>query len=680
MENPRSRFDPTDNTLIEDGADGSTTFHFDVEPEPEPDEPDESDHLDNLAEELDEAVLSTLAAELMRGIEDDDRSRAKWLAQRARGVEILGLEIEPPRVDLGSSAAPMEGMSNVRHPLLLDACLRSWATMCGELLPSQGPLKIDNEGAETEGTDQQAERLEKDLNVFLTSTSTEYIPDHKRMIWGVVWSGAGFTKGYHCPIRRRPTIESIDAAKLIVSNNATDLQNANRVTHEIDMNKSTFIRMKIAGAYRDCELSAPEAETNTLKQKIAKQQGIQITGTDPEDLDRVIWECYADIEVPGYEHKDSKGKPTGLPLPFKISIDKASRKILEIRRNWREGDEDCLKRKTFTMYGFVPMFGFYPSGLLHILGNTSNALTAAWRISLDNGMFGNFPGFLTAENGNEQDNNSLRVAPGSGVSVNVPAGSKLQDSFLPLPYKSLDPAFVQFVDNVGQAGQRLGGTAETPVGEGKQDAPVGTTLALIEQAAKTMSEVHKGACQSQMEEFSILRELLEEDPEALWRHIKRKKKNYQPWDEQTLLEALENYDLIPRADPNTPSHMHRMARAEAFAQKVKDDPQSFDIRKCYVYYFHAIGMSDVESFFAPPRMPAPPAPDPKAEAAIQTASLRKQQADEANQIKLQEMAMKEREGAANRQNKIDIENTRVAKELAIHPMSQEIIAPEPTKT
>jgi hypothetical protein len=500
------------------------------------------------------------------------------------------------------------------------------------------------------------------------------------MLWGVVWSGAGFTKGYHCPIRRRPVIESIDAAKLIVSNNATDLTNANRVTHEIDMPKSTFIRMKIAGAYRDCDLSAPEQSSNSLSQKISKQQGIQKSGTDPDDLDRVLWECYADIEVPGFEHKDENGKETGLPLPFKVTIDKASRKILEIRRNWREDDEDCLKRKVFTMYGFVPMFGFYPSGLLHILGNTSNALTAAWRISLDNGMFGNFPGFLTAENGNEQDNNSLRVAPGSGVSVNVPAGSKLSDSFLPLPYKSLDPAFVQFVDNVGQTGMRVGGAADTPVGEGRQNAPVGTTLALIEQAAKTMSEVHKGACQSQLEEFTILRELLEEDPQGLWRHMKRKKKNYVPWDETTLLSALDNYDLIPRADPNTPSHMHRMARAEAFAQRVKDDPKSFDIRKCYIYYFHAIGMNDIESFFAPPQLPEMPAPDPKAEAAVKTAQIRKEQADAANQVKLQDIAMRASEGEKNRQNKLDIANTNVAKELAIHPLSQEIINPEGSLT
>lgn len=675
MENSRRIYDPTDRTLAEDADDGSTTFHFGVDDPEAPETSEETDHYENIAELLGETDLSDIAGELIRGIEDDQRSRQEWMSQRAKGIDILGLKMEQPRSDLGSASAPMEGMSNVRHPLLLEACLRSYATLSGELLPPQGPLKIDNEGSQADGTDEQAEQLEKDLNVFLTSTCAEYIPDHKRMFWGVVWSGAGFVKGYHCPIRRRPCIESIDAEKLIISNNATDITNAQRVTHLIEMSKAMFIRMKIAGAYRDVELGTPDEYLDPVTKKIARLQGVEKTGNDPEDMERSIYECYADLDIPGFEHKH-KGKKTGLPLPYKVSIDKSSRQILEIRRNWKEDDEDCVKRKTFVMYGFVPMFGFYPSGLLHILGNTTNALTAAWRIALDSGMLGNFPGFLVAETGAGQDNDQLRCAPGTGVKVNVPAGQKIGDSFMPLPYKSVDPAFMSLIDSVAQTGQRVGGTADTPAAAAKQDAPVGTTLALIEQAAKVMSEVHIGVCQSQAEEFAILRELLQDDPEALWRGRKGKQP---PWDADTLLAALENYDLIPRADPNTPSHMHRMARAEAFAQKVALVPQLFDLRKCYTYYFRAIGMNDAEQFFAPSQPPQEAPPDPKALVAMQTAQLKAQSDAQTNQIKMMDIQSRVSEGAANRASKEHIEQLKIAERLAVHPQSQEIIAEPPAK-
>jgi hypothetical protein len=665
-----TRYDPTDRVLMEDADDGSTTFHFGADDPSEPEGPRASEHNENLAESLDETDLGDIAYELIRGIEDDQRSRMEWLTQRSRGLDMLALKLEAPRSDLGSSAAPMEGMSTIRHPLMLEACLRSHATLCGELLPPQGPLKVDNEGQQTQDTDEQAERLEKDLNVFLTSTSTEYMPDSKRMMWGVVWSGAGFKKGYHCPLRRRPVLESIDAEKLVISNNATDIQNASRVTHLVDMDHPTFIRMKIAGAYRDVELTTPEESIDPFTKKVGRLQGVQLTGNDPADTNRVIYECYADLNIPGYEHKH-KGKVSGLPLPYKVSIDKSSRQVLEIRRNWIEDDEDYTKRKTFVMYGFVPMFGFYPSGLLHILGNTTVALTAAWRIAIDNGMFSNFPGFLVAENGNGQDNNQLRCAPGSGVPVNVPVGGDLSKSFMPFPYRPLDPAFLALIDNVSQTGQRVGGTADTPVSPGKQDAPVGTTLALIEQAAKVMSEVHVGICQSQAEEFAILKELLEEDPEALWRHRKGKGR---PWDADTLIAALQNYDLIPRADPNTPSHMHRMARAEAFAQKVAMNPDMFDLKKCYSYYFRAIGMNDVEEFFKPPQVEQGAPPNPQ----LMTAQLKAQSDAQSNQVKMMDIQTRAAEGEANRQSKEKIEQLKIAERLAVHPLSQEVIAGDNT--
>lgn len=669
---PNQRLDLQDNVLETDDDEGGTLIDFDPQIEHED---IESDHYENLAEEIDENILDSIASELIRGIEDDQRSRQEWLAQRARELDILGLKIEAPRSDLGSSAAPMEGMSSVRHPLVLEAVLRFQANARGELLPSGGPLKIDNEGLETAQISDEAERLEKDCNVYLTSTCTEYVPDTDKLLFGVGSCGAGFKKGYHHPLKRRPVIESVDAEDLIISNTATDIQSAARVTHVIKMSKPVLIRMQIAGAFRDVELSTPEEQANQVSRKVARIQGIDSSGADPRDVDYTLYECYCDYDIPGYEHRH-KGKITGLPIPYKIVIDKTSRKILEIRRNWKEGDEECIKRKTFVMYSFIPWKGLYPLGLMHILGNTSNALTAAWRIALDAGMFGNFPGFLYALTGTGQDKNSFRVAPGSGVGVNVGAEGKLSDKIMALPYKSVDPSFLQLIENVGATGQRVGGTAESNVGEGNQNAPVGTTLAMIEQAQKIMSAVHKRLHASQAEEFQILKELLQEDPEALWRHRKGRK-NQHAWDEQTLLAALENYDLIPVADPNTPSHMHRMARAEAFAQKVAANPAMFDLKKVYAYYFHAIGIDGIEQFFAPPAPPQAVQPDQNLVKSLQgahAAQLKAESEAQANQVKLLDIQTRAAEGQANRQSKEKIEQLKIAERLAVHPSSQMLLA------
>jgi hypothetical protein len=667
---PNQRFDSRANVLETDDDEGGTLIDFD----PQVETADyESDHYENLADDIDEQILDTMATDLIRGIEDDQRSRQEWMSQRARELDILGLKIEAPRSDLGSSAAPMEGMSSVRHPLVLEAVLRFQANARAELLPSGGPLKIDNEGQETAETSNESERLEKDCNIFLTSTCSEYVPDTDKLLFGVGSCGAGFKKGYHHPLKRRPTLESVDAEDLIISNTATDLQSAARITHVIKMSKTVLTRMQIAGAYREVELSTPEDSVNQVDKKVGRIQGIDPSGVDPRDVDHTIYECYCDYDIPGYEHRH-RGKITGLPIPYKVTIDKTSRKILEVRRDWREGDEECIKRKTFVMYSFIPWKGLYPLGLMHILGNTSNALTAAWRIALDNGMFHNFPGFLFALTGTGQDKNSFRVAPGSGVGVNVGADGKLSDKIMPLPYGALDPSFLQLIENVGATGQRVGGTAETNVGEGVQNAPVGTTLAMIEQATKIMSAVHKRLHASQAEEFQILKDLLQEDPEALWRHRKGKQR---PWDEVVLREALENCDLIPVADPNTPSHMHRMARAEAFAQKVAANPSMFDLKKVYEYYFHAIGIDGIDEFFAPPQPPQAAQPDPNVIKSVQAAHaavLKNQTDQQANQTKLLDIQTRAAEGEANRKSKERIEQLKIAERLAVHPSSQMLLA------
>jgi hypothetical protein len=302
-------------------------------------------------------------------------------------------------------------MSNVRHPMLLEATLRFQANARGELLPSDGPVKVTDSLNETEANDELAEKLERDFNYYLTSIATEYYPDTDRMLLYVGFGGCGFKKVYNCPLRQRPVSESVDAKDLIVSNAATDMANSSRVTHVITMRPSVLKRMQLAGAYREVPISAPSGIVlNPVDRQIADTQGINLTSQQTEDRDHTIYECYCELDIRGYQDKKN-GVATGLPLPYRVVIEKDSQQILEIRRNWREDDETKTAKMCFVKYPFVPGLGFYDIGLIHILGNTTNALTAAWREMLDAGMFANFPGFLYRKLMGRQNTNEFRVAP-----------------------------------------------------------------------------------------------------------------------------------------------------------------------------------------------------------------------------------------------------------------------------
>jgi hypothetical protein len=639
------------------------------------DAPETSEHDENLAEIIPDSVLNSLASDILEEIENDDQSRKEWLSMREKAIGLLGIKLADPKSSPVDGGAPMEGMSTYQDSALLEASMRFQANARGELLPAGGPIKVYNEGAPTQQNDDQAEALEKAANRFLTVTATEYVPDTDRLFFQVGWSGAGFKKGYHCPIRRRPVIESIDAKDLIVSNEATDIDGASRVTHVIKMSKTVLIRMQIAGAYRDVDLDTPVEESTSVDKKIASTQGISKTQNKPGNVDRTIYECYADRDIPGFEH-ELNGRRTGLPIPYKITIDKSSRKILEVRRNWKEGDEQCMKRKTFVMYPFIPAFGFYPLGLMHCLGNTTNIITAAMRILIDAGMYGNFNAFVYAKQGQGQDKSDFRVGPGQGIAFNLGPGEKIADKLMPLPTKPIDAAFIQFIEGIRATAQRLGGTAEVQVGEGNQQAPVGTTIALIEQAQKVMSAVHKRLHQAQSEEFRMLQELLREDPEALWRNQPNP-----PANAQLIEAALNNYELIPQADPNIPSHMVRMAKAEAAKQLVSQSPDLWDVKGAIEWFCDQVGIPDLKRFLIGPQPPQqqPAQPDPnliRAQSALQIQHMKSSDAAQDRQLQAQELAHRMQDAEANRQARVTEQKLELARELVVHPGAQQVIANE----
>lgn len=660
-------FSSDNNALVIDQPDNTVVVRFDPKEGRDDTETAKSDHDANLAEFVDDGELNRLAENLLEGIQEDDRSRQEWLLARSNGLKILGVRIEEPRSDLASSSAPMEGMSTVRHPLLLSAVLNFQATARGELLPADGPAKTRNWGDETATTDKLAEVLEKTVNFFLTKTATEYIPDTDRMLFMIGYSGMSFKKVFKCPIRRRPVSECVDAEHLIVNNTAVDLQTAGRVTHEIPMSQVTFKRMQLAGVYRDVDLIPPDPNINPMDASKARVEGINLNVTRPEDQMRTIYECYTDIDLAGFEH-ERDGEPTGLPLPYRVTIEKTSRQILEIRRDWKIDDEDFIRRRTFVPFGFVPYMGFYNIGLLQILGNSSMALTGAWRLLLDAGMFSNFPGFLVAKTGARQVNNNFRVPPGGGVPVDVTGDRKLQDSVMPMPYKGPDPALMQLADNIAAQSERLAGTAELPTADGSVAVPVGTILAAIERSDITLNAVHKRLHAAQGLELELIRDLLREDPEALWRGTP----NHMGWNEQLVLQALNSYSIVPRSDPNTPSHVHRLMKATALAQIAQQSPPGiFEPRAVLTRVLSMMRIDDPESLFLPPEQAnAQPNPDlMMAQSQAEGNRLKAQAAQNTNQLKLLDIQSRERQTAAKLLAQRQMEGMRIAERLAVHPQS-----------
>ena len=365
----------------------------------------------------------------------------------------------------------------------------------------------------------------------------------------------------------------MDADDLIVNNNATDLQNAKRITHRTFMRPSTVKRLQILGVYKDIPLSTPKArDLDSYKREKNAQQGISDADTRPEDRDREIYECYCELDIPGFQHS-WKGKDTGLEIPYRVTIDVSSKEVLSIVRNY---DEDTAQlpeaRQNFVKYTFVPGMGFYDIGLLHILGNTTNAITAAWRELLDAGMYNNFPGFLMADTGARQNTNIFRVPPGGGALVKT-GGMPITQAIMPLPYKEPSGALMNLVNNMAETGMRVGGTSEAAVTEGKQDAPVGTTLAMIEQAQKVLNSVHKRMHQAQSQEFTLLVRCFQENPESFWQKNRRPA---MPWDEQTFLQALNDIELTPQADPNTASQTQRLMKVAALKQLSAASPALYD--------------------------------------------------------------------------------------------------------
>lgn len=590
-----------------------------------PDDGDES-HDENLALKIDPVELGRIAEDLLTAIDQDKQDRSQWEQMRAKCIELLGLKLEDPKGDVSRSGGSMS-TSVVRDPILLEAVERFRANAYAELCPSQGPVKVVNFADSQAGTEDLAECLQKDMNYYLTTTASEYYPDTRYMLWWTGLASGTFKKVYACPLRRRPVSEYVDGTDLIVPSNATDLKNATRITHEVNMPRDIMRAMQLEGVYVDVELSEPmQAQMNAVELKKANVEGKSSQPQRIEDQEYTVYECYCKLDIKGYEHK-IKGKPTGLPLPYRVTIEDTSRKVLEVRRNWDEADNDEVFRQPKIPFVLFPystgISRIYGSGLGQMLGNMASALTALLRISIDNGMMSNYPGLLKAKGTGRQLTNEIMVPPGGCAEIDT-GGLPIQQTIMGMPFKDVSAPTMTLIAALRDVGQRLGGTADMLVGEGKQDAPVGTTLAMIEQSTKLESSVHKGLHAAQGEELRLFVGLFRADPEALLRGNKRPAFGNATDDgsKSARLEkikmALDNCDIQPMADPNVSSDMHRKLMALGFKQLTAGNPlyDQMKVDKRIAKLAFKMSESDFDSMLAPPGSGVPP-PDPIAMGALQ---------------------------------------------------------------
>jgi hypothetical protein len=622
----------------------------------------------NLAESIAPDDLAFIANQLLQGIDADLQSRKDWEKIVEKAMEYLGLKFQ----DATGQVSPGGGVSNVWNTLMLEACLQFWAQAYAEMLPADGPVKIrdddvpqqpqqrgmgDNGGPPLEGEktdrDIRAEALETLMNHYLLTTDRQYYPDFSRMLWALGPIGTQFRKVYYNPLRRMAVSEWVKAENLIVSNDAADLSTAQRVTERIPTSQADAKRLQLMGYWLNVPLTMPTSQPTGVEQAIGEIEGIKPGETLPWDYRHTIYECSAEFDLPNFEHTDDDDSRTGLPLPYRFTLDKDSRRIVRICRNWREGDENFEARQRYVMFGLIPGFGFYSMGYVHILGDTQRATTSLEREIIDSAMYATFPAFLNAKGALSRDTTQLKPPPGGSVEVNLGMAKSLQDVVMSIPYKEPSAQVMALLQGLTEQGRKLAQSIEIPVGEGTANIPVGTMIAMIEEGTKLTAAVHKGMHISRTIEFELLKELFAEQPELLTKFYRKAP----PFQFQAA-EELDDLDLVPASDPNTPSHIHRIMRAVALGQLAQLFPGRVNVDEVIERILRAIREPNPEELLMPPPDPnAPQQPTPQeasAKAKVATAMITAQSRAAESVAKLQgqaaDRASKERVAAIESQD------------------------------
>jgi hypothetical protein len=577
---------------IEMEEDGGVVVDFD----PREVRQDNGDFYANLAEDISDSELSKISSELVEEYESNKNGRKDWEEAYSTGLQLLGFKYE-------ERSEPFRGATGVTHPLLAEAVTQFQAQAFNEMLPAGGPVRTEIIGKVTPEVEDQAERVRHFMNYQISCVMKEYTPEFDQMLFYLPLAGSTFKKVYYDDFLCRAVSKFVPAEQLIVPYTATDLETAENVTHAIQVTENDLRKKQVAGFYLDIGVKETQADPSQIKEEMNKISGIEATYLD---TDITLLECHVNLDIPGFEDMGESGEPTGIKLPYIVTISDNNSKILSVRRNWLEDDPDRRKRQYFVHFKFLPGFGFYGLGLIHMIGGLSRTATAALRQLIDAGTLSNLPAGFKAR-GLRIRNDDEPLSPGEFRDVDAPGGA-IRDALMLLPYKGADPTLFQLMGFCVEAGQRFAAVSNLQVGDGNQQAPVGTTIALLEQGAKVMSAIHKRLHYAQKEEFYLLSYVFADylPPEYPYNVVGA---------ERTIkaTDFDDRVDVIPVSDPNIASMAQRVVLAQTELELAQSAPDLHNLYEAYRRMYKALGVKDVDAILKPSEEGEPVAKDPALE-------------------------------------------------------------------
>jgi hypothetical protein len=535
----------------------------------------EDEFSDNLAEYIDEGTLATIGSDLVEDVSSDITSRKDWVEMYVKGLDVLGMKYE-------ERTEPWNGACGVFSTILTEAAVRFQSETIIETFPAAGPVKTEIIGAIDRLKTEAAARVQEDMNYKLTEEMPEYRPEHERMLFNLGLAGSAFKKVYYDPSLGRQTSVYVPAEDVIIPYGSSNSRTAERVTHIMRKSKNELKKLQVAGFYCDVELGEPSNLHTDVEKKKADEQGYSVTDDDRYQ----IYEIQVDYDLPGYEDED------GIALPYIITIDVGTNKILSIYRNWNEADKKRLKRQHFVQYDYVPGFGAYGFGFIHLIGGYARAGTSIIRQLIDAGTLSNLPGGMKSR-GLRVKGDDTPIAPGEFRDVDVPSGS-IKDNIMMLPYKEPSQVLAALLDKVTEEGRRLGSIADMNVSDMSANAPVGTTLALLERQLKTMSAVQARVHYSMKQEFKILK--------AIIRDYAPTEYEYEPTS-GTRMAKQEDYDMvdvIPVSDPNSSTMAQRIMQYQAVMQMAQQAPQIYNLPNLHRQMIEVLGIKNGEKLVPTP--------------------------------------------------------------------------------
>ena len=529
----------------------------------------------NLAEYLPESVLLQIASELLEDFQSDIDSRRDWIQTYVDGLELLGLKIE-------ERSEPWEGACGVYHPVLAEAVIKFQSETIMETFPAAGPVKGEIVGKETSEKKDAMERVVEDMNHELTDVMQEFRPEHERMLWGVGLSGNGFKKVYVDPSLDRQVSMYIPAEDLVVPYGASSLESAERITHVMRKTENELKRLQYEGFYRDLNLGSPDNVLDEIEKKIAEKLGFRAS---TDDRFKVLeMHCHLDLE--GFEHTDKHGEPTGIALPYVVTIEKSNGQVLAIRRNWDPDDKTHQKRQHFVHYGYIPGFGFYHFGLIHLIGAFAKSGTSILRQLVDAGSLSNLPGGFKTR-GLRVKGDDTPIAPGEFRDVDVPSGA-MKDNIMPLPYKEPSQTLMALLNQIVEEGRRFASSGDLKASDMSSQAPVGTTLAILERTLKVMSAIQARIHYSMKQEFKLLKKIIADyAPEDY---------SYQPTSgsRKARKSDYDMVNIIPVSDPNAATMSQKVVQYQAALQLSQTAPQLYNLPYLHRQMLEVIGIKNLE--------------------------------------------------------------------------------------